>query len=140
MYFAGNYFAMWGVFVAILVVVIGSIIVIIKVIPAGELDAWVKVTTVLGAVITGFSLLWAAYTYYKGEILQREVSAYGIYEESMRLSIEHPDFANPRLAPKAPGTDTSAAERMRYEQYRWYVGQALYGFELILEVYPDDDA
>jgi hypothetical protein len=88
---------------------------------------------------TAFSLLWAAYTYYASENLQRELSAYSAYQDHMKTSMDHPEWAVGEFAPKPPAQDSAVEDKKKYEQYQWYVGHALYSFESILQALPNDE-
>ena len=124
--------------ILILAVVFTSAALIKRFVPEGRLGAWSDVTSIVGGIATAISLLWAAYTYYDGAQLQKELAASSIYQEHMKLSIENPEFADGKLAPKPPAVNGSMEDKKKYEQYRWYIGHALYSFESILDVLPKD--
>jgi len=130
---------MWLIMLIILAVIFISGVLIKRIIPENKLDAWANVSSIVGGIATAISLLWAAYTFYEGAKIQKELAASSIYQEHMKLSIENPDFANGSLAPKPPGIGGSVADKMRYEKYRWYIGHALYSFESIFDVMPGDE-
>ena len=112
--------------------------VIIKLfIPSEKLESLSQITSIIGGVVTAISLIWAAFTFYKGAQLQRELAAYNIYQEHLKLSIDYPDLANPKLSPNPP-KDGDSMKIKKYEKYRWYVGYAIFSFETILDVFPDD--
>jgi hypothetical protein len=57
----------------------------------------------------------------------------------MKLSIENADLANSKLAPRPPTKNDSSNYIKDYEKYRWYVGHAVYSFEAIFDVLPNDE-
>lgn len=105
-----------------------------------EKDHLAKTISIVGGGVTAVSLLLTAYTYYDSASRQRELSAYSIYQEHQKLSIANPKFlGSSELAQKEPpNPHSSDQEKREYEGYQWYVGHALFSFESILQVFPDD--
>ncbi len=129
---------MWLMMIIILGVVFGSTFLIKRLVPEGKLGAWANVASIVGGIATAISLLWASYTFFESARFQRELSAYSIYQEHMKISMEKPYFANAELTPKPPNENSSKEDKEKYEAYQWYVGHALYSFESILAALPND--
>jgi hypothetical protein len=116
-------------------------------VPESHLSAWANLTTIVGGVAAAVSLLWAAHTYYESALLQRELSAASIYQESMQLSIAQAELANQEAATtiiqkqkdyKARNQPVPEVDRTEFEKYRWYVGHGLYSLEMIFQALPED--
>lgn len=122
--------------VALVTVVFG---VLVKVLLKSKLEDWARVGTIIAGLATAVALPWAAYTFDQSARLQRELAAASLYQEHMKLSMEKPELANAKLAPKQPNEDSPNTDREKYEEYQWYVGHALYSFESILEALPNDE-
>jgi hypothetical protein len=106
-----------------------------------DLKPWADAASIFGTLATAFSLIWAAYTYFDGVQQQRDTLANDLYKDQLKLSIEHPEFSNPKTIPETPDSssrDTAAIKK--YEQYRWYMGYTFYTFESILTASGNDPA
>jgi len=131
---------LWIVVTIVFIVVLLAILVQKKASPTyrNELE---NAITMAGGIIAAFSFLWAAYTYNESARLQKELSAYNIYNEHQKISIENPKFLGPsELAQMSPPMQNSSDELKRdYEAYQWYVGHGLFSFESILAALPGDE-
>jgi hypothetical protein len=147
---------LWIVILIVLGVVVTAGFLLKIFVPEEKWGAFANLTSILSGIVTALSIFIAAFTYYDSATLQKtlandsarlqkELAASSLYQEHMKISIEHPDLANAELAPKQPtghGSEKKkiSTEKANYEKYRWYVGHALYSFESILEISPDDPA
>ena len=105
-----------------------------------QLKAWSDIATIIGVIVAAnIQLFIGWHTYNESDKTQKRIQATNIYQESTKLSIEHPDFANEKLAPKPPRPNDSAS-LAKYEAYRWYVGNVLFSYETILDALPGDTA
>jgi len=100
-----------------------------------------KTVSIVGGGVTAVSLLLTAYTYLDSASRQRELAAYSVYQKHQELSISNTKFIGiSELSLKEPPTkDSPIEERREYETYKWYVGHALFSFESILQVFPEDE-
>ena len=141
---------MWWIVVLALIVAFALGVVIYFKLSSVKKDHLAKTVSILGGFTAAVSLFWAAYTFYASAELQRELAASALYREHMTKSLEHPELADGEIAPIAPdmilpetndaGQSQTIEQKKAYEQYRWYVGHALYSFETMLEIVADDPA
>jgi hypothetical protein len=103
-------------------------------------DELSKTITIVGGAVGALALFWAAFTYYDGALRQKEIWAMSIYQEHTKLTI---DPANKNFLPRGKFAEmdpkTASAWDLEYERYEWYVGNALFSFEAILDVTSGGD-
>lgn len=99
-----------------------------------------ETVTIVGGAVGALSLLWAAFTYYDSAHRQKEIWAMSIYQEHTKLTIDHDNLkfiTNGEFAKKDP--PPPLPDDPEYERYEWYVGNALFSFESILDVTSGGD-
>lgn len=129
----------------ILVVIGVSIItfLIYKKLTLEKKEELVKTVSIVGFIITSVSVVGGVYVYYENITRQNSVSAYGIYQEIIKMNMEdrYTDFLGSGKFPKYSVQDIqslSEEDKKKYEKYQWFVGSNLYQYESIFALEDPD--
>jgi hypothetical protein len=93
-----------------------------------------KTVSIVGFLLTVITLVGGVYTYFENIKRQNTVSAYGIYQEFMKVSIDskNDNYRAGKTYAKLDPQNLSVDQTLKYEEYQWYVGSSLFQFESIL--------
>jgi len=78
------------------------------------------------AVASIVALTFVAYQVSLIEVTSRKASARTIYQNYSNASLQHPDLIKPDFA-------TIKRDPVKYEQYKWYVGQMLFAYDEMID-------
>jgi hypothetical protein len=126
----------WVLMILIVIGVLAGIFLIYKNMEKSRRDALDKTVGIVGFFVTVISLVGGVYTYYENIIRQNEVSAYGIYQEVIKMNLDdnYKEFLASGRFPKYKVQDIqnlSEEDKKMYEKYQWFVGSNLFQFESI---------
>jgi hypothetical protein len=82
--------------------------------------------TILGAIVTAGSMVFGVLTYQRSAAEQRQVSALGVLQEYLKLTVEHPD-----LASRSDDQPVNA-------RYGWFATHALFTAETLWGLVGND--